>query len=221
MCHKLVLALLLALLSIGCGKTPEPSLTPPAIEFVSKANAKESSSKPAKQALTNDQILNMLSKFEPSPGWKDDFISADERTIKFLEQLAGDPTTTPHHVAGIFGGAHYIEDGPKRFIPFAIQRVADHDRLARSSAFGFLCDQNIDHSICSILATGLYDENDMSMFWSAGLGLVKHGGENEVVVFETWLRQHGDRPEMKKRFEFVEKCRNDLYERLQKEKSEK
>lgn len=223
MCQFRRFVVIFAALLIGCGDKPSPQPpAPPVVEIVDiDAKSAVADPKPRKRAMTDDQILFMLSRFEPYPNWKDDYIYADDRTISVLERLAADPTTEAQHVASIFGGAYYIEGGQKRFIPHGIKRVADHDRRTRSSAFGFLCDQNVDHTICSILATGLYDEKDQSLFWSAGLGLVKHGGENEVLVFEVWLRQHGDRPELKKNFEFVAKCRDQLFDRLKAEKLKK
>lgn len=138
-------------------------------------------------------------------------IRMGEKVFPTYKAILSDPKSPFDEIAGVFHILRKVKADRRCFIDYAISRLADKKDAIRLSAVELL--EQIGSPAEASPVVALLSDEDGSIPYSAAKTLAAIGGPNEVVAMDVWLRgvSHRERSRLR---EHVQKCRDDLQNRL-------
>lgn len=154
-----------------------------------------------------------------------DVIALGEKAFPAYERILADPKVGSFTVVRIFGilASVKMKGDRSQFLERAVAELASRDGLVRWSAVGLLAKIGSERDTPPIIA--LLSDEDFTTGIVAAAAVQAIGGPRDLVALDTWLRANSDKrytPKYRKQYEilreYVTKSRDELKQRLDKEK---
>lgn len=138
-------------------------------------------------------------------------ISVGERAFPAYEEILSFQGADPVDVSGVLGVLCEVKADRRRFLKHALSRLTDATDSVRRTAVVLLSQIGSPAEASPLVA--LLSDEEIGVVSRAAEALAAIGGSNEVVAMDVWLRgvSHRERSRLR---EHVQKCRDDLQNRL-------
>jgi HEAT repeat protein len=142
-------------------------------------------------------------------------VKSGERAFPAFDAILADPMSEPAHVARVFAVLGHVKANRDRFVEPTVSRLADTDPRVRRCAVILLGQIGGPRDTPPVVA--LLSDKDRTVSYAAAKSLAAIGGSRDLTAIEVWLRagNHRDDGEL---LGHVAKCRDELKQRLEKEK---
>jgi len=142
-------------------------------------------------------------------------VAMGEKVFPAFETILADEKTDPLSIARILTVLRSMEGDRKRFVEPSVVRLADRKPTVRWSAVMLLAQIGGPSDIAPIVA--LLADDDPTVVFQAAVALKSIGNYRTVSAMDVWLNS-GNRRDVKQLIQHVAKCRDELKQRLDKEK---